>query len=142
MSRFNIAVTWRFNIFECWTGRQFNIQKCWTVDRRHVQHSIVTNVTWRRFDQSAKQLVVGRTTTCYATRVVADSATNCNLFVRSSGVAGDRREWAALGKAEAEEGRRVREGKKKRDGEEVLTGAAQIVDLLCLRHACRLLNGS
>ena len=81
-------------------------------------------------------------TTCYATRIVTDSATNCNLFVRSSGVAGDRREWAALGKAEAEEGRRVREGKKKRDGEEVLTGAAQIVDLLCLRHACRLLNGS
>ena len=28
-----------------------------------VQHSIMTNVTWRRFDQSAKQLVVGHTTT-------------------------------------------------------------------------------
>jgi len=32
------------------------------VDRRHVQHSIIMNVTWRRFDQSAKQLIVGHTT--------------------------------------------------------------------------------
>ena len=27
-----------------------------------VQQSIMVNVTWRRFDQSAKQLIVGRTT--------------------------------------------------------------------------------
>jgi len=32
-----------------------------TVDRRHVQHSIMVNVTWQRFDQSAKQLIAGHT---------------------------------------------------------------------------------
>ena len=47
-SRFNIAVTWRFNIFYCWTVT--------------VQHSIMVNITWRRFGQSAKQLKVGHTT--------------------------------------------------------------------------------
>ena len=33
-----------------------------TVDRRYVQHSIIMNVTWQRFDQSAKQLIAGHTT--------------------------------------------------------------------------------
>jgi len=36
--------------------------KCWTVRRSSVQRPIMTNVTWSRFDQSAKQLVVGHTT--------------------------------------------------------------------------------
>ena len=33
-----------------------------TVDHRYVQHLIMMNITWWRFDQSAKQLVVGHTT--------------------------------------------------------------------------------
>ena len=33
-----------------------------TTDRQHIQHSIMLNITWRHFDQSAKQLVVGHAT--------------------------------------------------------------------------------
>ena len=36
-----------------------------------VDHSIMLNITWRRFDQSAKQLVVGHATTRYVTQWVA-----------------------------------------------------------------------
>ena len=47
---------------DAWSCHSSNIQTWWTVDRRRVQQSIMTNVTWRRFDQSAKQLTVGHTT--------------------------------------------------------------------------------
>jgi len=39
------------------------LQYC-TVDRRHVPRSIMTNVMWQHFDQSAKQLISGHTTIC------------------------------------------------------------------------------
>ena len=45
-----------------WSCHSSNIQTWWTVHRRRVLRSIMTNVTWRRFDQSAKQLTVGHTT--------------------------------------------------------------------------------
>ena len=43
-------------------ARKTQISQYRTVDRRHVQHSIMMNVTWQRFDQPAKQLIVGHTT--------------------------------------------------------------------------------
>jgi len=36
------------------------VQLFWILHRSTVHHSIMTNVTWRRFDQSVKQLIVGQ----------------------------------------------------------------------------------
>ena len=49
-------------IFSCWwkiimTNGHVTHGRPWRAD-----HSIMLNVTWRRFDQSAKQLIVGHTT--------------------------------------------------------------------------------
>jgi len=46
-------------------------------DRRYLQHSIMMNVTWQRFDQSEKPLIVGHTTTLTVACETQDHTTDC-----------------------------------------------------------------
>jgi len=45
--------------------------QCRTVDRRHVDHSLMMNVTWQRMDQTAKRLAVGHATIYRLSTVVS-----------------------------------------------------------------------
>ena len=68
------------------TSRDANIASAilqyYTIDRWHVQHSIMVNVTWRHFDQSAKQLaqlIVGHATnTVELIKNHYEQCTGCN----------------------------------------------------------------
>jgi len=68
------------------TSRDANIASAilqyYTIDRWHVQHSVMVNVTWRHFDQSAKQLaqlIVGHATnTVELIKNHYEQCTGCN----------------------------------------------------------------
>jgi len=63
---------------DAWSRDPVTFQCC-TVDRRHVHHSIMANVTWQRFGQSAKLLAVGHTTNDVCIRI----SWNANSYVSS-----------------------------------------------------------
>ena len=53
---------------------------CHTVWQWSIEHMIMLNVTWRRFDQSAKQLIVGRTTITSLPWVIHPYDVACSLI--------------------------------------------------------------